>query len=60
VPLYSSRTVAPAGLDSSAGPSSTARTSSGGGHNDVSEHGLDTMADILEQLENAPDPTQPS
>jgi hypothetical protein len=34
--------------------------SSGAGHDDVPQFGLDTTADILSQLEDAPDTTQPS
>jgi hypothetical protein len=39
-------------LDSSEGPSCS------GGHNDVPELGLDTLTDILSQLEDVPNPTQ--
>jgi hypothetical protein len=51
--------VASMGLDSGVGPSSAARTSSGVGHDNESELSLDTMVDILSQLEDALDPTQP-
>jgi hypothetical protein len=55
---------APAGLDFGAGWSYAAGTSStGAAHDDdVPDLGpdLDTTADILSQLEDAPDPTQPS
>jgi hypothetical protein len=47
------------GLDSGVGPSSAARTSSGVGHDNESELSLDTTVDILSQLEDAIDPTQP-
>jgi hypothetical protein len=41
-------------------PSSAVGMSSGDGHEDASELGLDTMVDVLSQLKNAPDTKQPS
>jgi hypothetical protein len=50
----------PVGLDSRVGPSSAAGMSSGAGHDDVPQFGLDTTTDILSQLEDALDTMQPS
>jgi hypothetical protein len=56
--------MAPKGLNFGAGSSYDARTSSAGAahDDDVPDLGpdLDTMTDVLSQLVDAPDPTQPS
>jgi hypothetical protein len=51
----------PAGLDFGVGSSYAAGMSSvGATHDDVPDLGLDTTADVLSQLMDAPDPMQPS
>jgi hypothetical protein len=54
-------TSTPVSLNFGAGMSYAAGTNtSGAGHNDYLDLGLDTTADILLQLEDAPDTTYPS
>jgi hypothetical protein len=50
---------APASLDFGVGLSSAAGMSSGAGHEEVPELRLDTTADVLLQLIDGPDETQP-